>query len=392
VATSTPQRGTTDPERQGADRPPRRDPSLGLVVARPFGIPVYISPWWLIFAALMVVMYANSVDEHLASTQDRYIVAAAFVVLLYVSVLVHELAHCVVARGFGLPVRRVLLYPLGGFSEIEQEAGTPGREALISGAGPAVSLALAGLGYGLARIDSSGLTHLLIAQLFFANLVVGIFNLLPGLPLDGGRVFRAGIWKLTGKQHAATIAAAWAGRVLAIAMVGLALFGQRASASGSLLNLYWLWLIVIAAFIWIQSTQSIKAARIRERLPTVSARRLSRRALPVPASLPLAEAVRRAQLTGARALVVVDHEGTPTALVSETAVLATPEERRPWIEVSSLARALSPGMVLSADLTGMDLIKAVQETPASEYLLTEQDGQVLGVLAAADLDLAFTGV
>jgi Zn-dependent protease len=392
VATSTPQRGTTDPERKGPDRPARRDPSLGIVVARPFGIPVYISPWWLIFAALMVVMYANSVDEHLASTQDRYIVAAAFVVLLYASVLVHELAHCVVARGFGLPVRRVLLYPLGGFSEIEQEPGTPGREALISGAGPAVSLVLAGIGYELARIVPAGMPHLLIAQLFFANLVVGIFNLLPGLPLDGGRVFRAGIWKLTGKPYSATITAAWAGRVVAIGMIGLALFGQHGSANGSFLNLYWLWLVIIAGFIWIQSTQAIRAARVRERLPAVSARRLARRAIPVPASLPLAEAVRRAQVIGARALVVVDHEGTPTGIVSESAVQATPEERRPWIEVSSLARALSPGMVLSADLSGMDLIKAVQETPASEYLLTEQTGQVLGVLAAADLDLAFAGV
>jgi len=73
-------------------------------------------------------------------------------------------------------------------------------------------------------------------------------------------------------------------------------------------------------------------------------------------------------------------------------VRATPEERRPWIEVGSLARALDPGVVLSADLSGMDLIKAVQQAPASEYLLIEPTGQVFGVLAATDLDLAFAGV
>ncbi len=389
MATSTPDRDTTSSGQQAPDRPPQRDPKLGFVVARPFGIPVYISPYWLIFAVVLVVMYANSAESNLASTQSRYIVAAAFVLLLYVSVLVHELAHCVVARGFGLPVRRVLLYPLGGYSEIEQEPSTPGREALISGAGPAVSLVLAGIGYELAKVVPAGLTHQLIAQLFFANLIVGIFNLLPGLPLDGGRIFRAGVWKVTGRQTLATMTAAWAGRVLAIVLVGLALFGQR---SGSYIGLYWLWLLVIAGFIWIQSTQAIKAARIRERLPAVSAKTLARHAIPVSASLPLAEAVRRAQEAGARALVIVDHENTPTAVVSEAAVQATPEERRPWIEVGSLARTLSPDMVLSADLSGMDLIKAVQQAPASEYLLIEPSGKVFGVLATADLDLAFAGV
>ncbi len=205
------------------------------------GIPVYISPYWLVFAVVLVVMYANSAEANLASTQSRYIVAAAFVLLLYVSVLVHELAHCVVARGFGLPVRRVLLYPLGGYSEIEQEPASPGREALISGAGPVVSLAIAGIGYLIARAIPPGLAHQLVAQLFFANFVVGIFNLLPGLPLDGGRIFRAGVWKITGRQVVATLTAAWAGRVLALILVGLALFGER--RSGSLLNLYWLWFL-----------------------------------------------------------------------------------------------------------------------------------------------------
>jgi Zn-dependent protease len=390
VATKTPDRGTGSSGQEAQDRQPRRDPRLGLVVARPFGIPVYISPYWIVFAVVLVIMYANSAEANLASTQSRYIVAAAFVVLLYLSVLVHELAHCVVARGFGLPVRRVLLYPLGGYSEIEQEPGSPGREALISAAGPIVSLAIAGIGYLIAKSIPHGLAHQLIAQVFFANLVVGIFNLLPGLPLDGGRIFRAGVWKITGRQGVATMTAAWAGRVLALLLVGFALFGQR--GSGSFISLYWLWLLVIAGFIWIQSTQAIKAAKIRERLPLVSARGLGRKAIPVAASVPLSEAVRRAQQAGARALVVVDHENTPTALVSEAAVLATPEERRPWIEVGSLARSLGPEMVLSADLSGMDLLKAVQQAPASEYLLIEPTGQVFGVLAAADLDLAFAGV
>jgi hypothetical protein len=143
---------------------------------------------------------------------------------------------------------------------------------------------------------------------------------------------------------------------------------------------------------WLQSTQAIKAAKVSQRLPLVSGRKLARRAIGVPANTPLAEAVRRAQVAGARALVIVDHEGTPTALVSESGVLATPDERRPWIETGALARTLEPGLVLSADLAGMDLIRAVQQSPASEYLLIEPTGQIFGVLATDDLNLAFAGV
>jgi Zn-dependent protease len=321
----------------------------------------------------------------------RYLVAAAFVVLLYLSVLIHELSHCAVARAFRLPVRRVLLYPLGGFSEIEREPPTPSQEFLVSVAGPLISLALAGGGYLLTTVVHQDIAHQLIDQLFRANLVVGVFNLLPGLPLDGGRLFRAGWWKLTGKPVAATIAAAWAGRVLAvlIILVPLGLFGTSLQ---SLISYYWIWLAVIAAFIWIQSGQSIRAAKVRERLPQLRARTLARRAIPVPPSLPLAEAIRRADEVQARALVVVDHDSTPIAIVNENAVMATPEQRRPWIETGTLARALDPGLVLSADLSGMELIEAVRRTPASEYLLIEPSGAVYGVLAATDLDHAFAGV
>ena len=178
-------------------------------IARPFGIPVYISPYWFLIAGLFVYLYGNSAALA-GSSGVRYVVAAAFVVLLYVSVLFHELSHSLVARRFGLPVRRILLYPLGGFSEIEQEPPTPGREFLVSGAGPLLSLVLAGLGWVVLLVSNlRGLPGLLVEQLVWANLLVGIFNLLPGLPLDGGRMLRAGVWKATGKPGLATIVAAW---------------------------------------------------------------------------------------------------------------------------------------------------------------------------------------
>ena len=358
-------------------------------MARPFGIPVYISPYWFVIAGVFIVIYANDLASTLHGSV-RFVVAAAFVILLYLSVLVHELAHSVVARSYGLPVRRILLYPLGGVSEIDREPQTPGREFLVSAAGPALSLVLGAAGWAIKDVFAVGsIPWTLVRQLMVANIIVGIFNLLPGLPLDGGRMLRAGIWKLTGRPTTATIVAAWTGRLLAVGLLVLPFF-TGALSGGDLVST--LWVVVIAAFMWIGAGQAIRATRFRERLPKLQARRLARKAISVPASLPLAEAVRRADESRARALVIVDNDSKPIAIVNESAVMATPPQRRPWIEAGTLARTIEPGLVLPADLSGMALLDAVRRSPATEYLLVEPSGQVYGVLAARDLDAQFAGV
>ena len=393
MAGITPEQDRQQAQRPGDPPPPdaRQDRRYGIIIARPFGVPVYISPYWFLVAALFVVFYANSLPGTVHPNEVRYLVAAAFVILLFASVLVHELSHCVVAKAFRLAVRRILLNPLGGFSEIEQEPPTPGQEFLVSVAGPLTSLALAACGLGLnLALNPSGIPRVLIDQLILANLLVGVFNLLPGLPLDGGRILRAAVWKVTGRPGTATIAAAWAGRGLAVLLVIVPF--TLLSSKVNLASSYGLWLAIIAVFMWISAGQAIRAAKVRDRLPGLQARRLARRAIPIPGNVPLAEAIRRADEAQARALVVVDHESTPIAIVNETAVMATPPQRRPWVEVGSLARTIEPGLVLSADLSGMELIEAVQRSPATEYLLIEPSGQVFGVLATSDLDHAFAGV
>jgi Zn-dependent protease len=380
--------GRPSPARGGA----RSDGRLGIIIARPFGIPVFVSPYWFVVAAVLVVLYSSS--DYLPGTVhgsvQRYLVAVAFVVLLYLSVLIHELSHSVVARAFRLPVRRILLYPLGGFSEIEQEPPTPGQEFLVSAAGPAMSLALAAIGFGVYELfNPAGIPGVLLNRLIIANAIVGVFNLLPGLPLDGGRLLRAGLWKATGKNAHSTMLAAWAGRAIGVALVLTVLIFPDSEIG--LVNGYGIWLVAVAAFMWMSAGQALRSSRVRERLPGLKARALARRAIPIPSNLPLAEAIRRADLAQARALVVVDHDAKPIAIVNESAVIATPEQRRPWIDAGSLARNLDPDMILSADLSGMDLIEAVRRAPASEYLLVEPSGQVYGVLSTADLDHAFAG-
>jgi Zn-dependent protease/CBS domain-containing protein len=372
----------------GQQEKPERISQQGIVVGRPFGIPVYVSPYWFVIAGVFILIYANDLNGRLNGAV-RYYVAIAFVLLLYLSVLLHELSHSVVARGYGLPVRRILLYPLGGFSEIEREAPTPGKEFTVAAAGPALSLVLGAAGWGLTQVFADGASGSICAQLMYANIIVGLFNLLPGLPLDGGRMLRAVVWKVTNKPGSATIAAAWVGRALAVALLVIPFFSGKL-AGGDMVSS--LWVVAIAAFIWIGAGQSIRATKFRERLPALQARRLARRAISVPAGTPLAEAIRQADESKARAVVVVDHDNKPIAIVNEAAVMATPPQRRPWIDAGSMARTIEPAMILSADLQGIALLEAIRRAPASEYLLVDDTGQVVGVLAARDLDQVFAGV
>jgi Zn-dependent protease/CBS domain-containing protein len=364
-------------------------------MGRPFGIPVYVSPTWFLVAIVITLMF-----EGPASTRvDRpfsYLVAFTYAVLLYASVLIHELSHSVVARLFGLPVRAITLHILGGVSEIEREPRTPGREFLIAFAGPALSAVLAGAGYLVyVAVPLSPVAELLVEALTFANLVVAIFNLLPGLPLDGGRMVRAAVWKVSGRTRTGTFVAGWVGRAVAVGVLIMgALAATYRTSETSVDANGWLsiiWAALVASFIWMGASAAIRTERLRDRIPLLQARRLARRATQVTAGLPLAEAIRRANDEGAGALVVVDHEGRPTGLVNEQAVLATPENRRPWVEVGDVSRSLEPEMSLPADLAGEDLIVAIRRAPASEYLLLEPTGQVYGVLSVTDVDRAFAG-
>ncbi|MFJ2113488.1 CBS domain-containing protein, partial [Streptomyces sp. NPDC087850] len=146
---------------------------------------------------------------------------------------------------------------------------------------------------------------------------------------------------------------------------------------------------ILAAIIWTGAGNSLRMARLREHLPELQARALTRRAVPVESSTPLSEALRRANEAGARALVVVDGHGDPTALVRESAIVGVPQHRRPWVAVSGLAQDLTEGMKVPADLAGEALLDRLRASPATEYLVLEESGEIYGVLSTADVERAF---
>ncbi|MGF0172763.1 site-2 protease family protein [Streptomyces sp. Marseille-Q5077] len=382
-------------------RPPQRpkDPRGGLLMGRPFGVPVYVAPSWFLVAALITWVFGGQLDRVLPELgAARYLVSLFFAVAFYASVLVHELAHTVAALRFKLPVRRIQLQFFGGVSEIEKEAETPGREFVLAFVGPLLSLVLSGVFYGaLQAVEPGTVPGVLLAGLMISNLIVAAFNLLPGLPLDGGRMLRAVVWKITGRPMTGTVAAAWVGRALAVSvLVGLPWLTQSGALGSDAVDnvgmdtvMDALLAAILAAIIWTGAGNSLRMARLREHLPDLRARTLTRRAVPVETDTPLSEALRRANDAGARALVVVDADGNPLSLVREAAIVGVPEHRRPWVAVSGLAQDLTDGMRVSAELAGEDLLDALRATPATEYLVVEETGEIYGVLSAADVERAF---
>ncbi|MFZ3556315.1 MULTISPECIES: site-2 protease family protein [unclassified Streptomyces] len=397
-----PERATaTSGKRKGAIKGPtkRPEPRGGLLMGRPFGVPVYVAPSWFLVAALITWVFGGQLDRVLPELgAARYLVSLFFAVAFYASVLIHELAHTVVALRYKLPVRRIQLQFFGGVSEIEKESETPGREFMLAFVGPLLSLVLSGVFYAAMRaVEPGTVPGVLLAGLMISNLIVAAFNLLPGLPLDGGRMLRAVVWKLTGKPMSGTVAAAWVGRALAVTvLIGLPLLtqsgalGEGAEEAGGMNTLMdALLAAILAAIIWTGAGNSLRMARLREHLPDLRARTLTRRAVPVESETPLSEALRRANEAGARALVVVDADGDPHSLVREAAIVGIPEHRRPWVPVSGLAQDLTDGMRVSAELAGEELLDTLRETPATEYLVVEENGAIYGVLSAADVERAF---
>lgn len=362
----------------------------GMRIGSVAGIPVYVSAMWFLVALLTVVVYGGVVQQTLPSLSGAmpYLVAALFAVLLFGSVFLHELAHALVSKAFGLHVYAMSLWMLGGVTETEAESKRPGVDFLIAFVGPVVNLVI-----GAAAVAGSMVTapetvaRVLLYQLAISNLLVGVFNLLPGLPLDGGTMLKALVWGVTASKYWGTVVAGWIGRVVAVCIVLFTLFGAQSGALGISAGL--LLTLAIAWFLWNGATQSLRFAKVSRRFGALHAGRMALPATLVAADLPLAEALRQnVELNGMDgqppSVVVVDSDGRPEGVVSQEAVAATPADRRPWVPVTAAARTLHPGLVLPADLAGEDVVRAVQENPATEYVVVDAGGgRVVGVLPAA---------
>ncbi len=346
------------------------------------GSDVLVTSSWFVVAALIAVVVAPRAEAvHPGLGVWKYVAGLAFAIVLYLSVLLHEASHAYAARHYGFPVSSITLHFLGGVTAIEAEAKKPRQEFWIAVVGPLTSLAVGLAALGLWFVVPDGLLLMVVEGLAFGNLLVGALNLVPGLPLDGGRVLKSAVWQLTGSMHRGTVVAAWGGRVTAFAVLlwplaQEALFDIEPDLFDFLLA------FVIGFFLWNGATAALQTARIRRRLPHLVARNLARRTLAVPEDLPLAEAVRRAREAHAGAIVTVTGSGRPVGVVNEAALLATPEERRPWLAVSTVARGVDDGLSLPVSISGEELVRAITRSPATR--VPPRRGRRLGLRRAHD--------
>jgi Zn-dependent protease len=373
----------------GAGRGSTRRPPGTFKVGTVAGSDVLVGSSWFLIAGLIAVITAPSIEAAEPGLGGlKYVAGLALAVLLYLSVLAHEASHAVMAKRYGLPVSHITLQFFGGMTAIDGEPETPRQEFWISVVGPLSSLGVAVVAFAAHLVVTDGLVGLAFTGLAWTNLLVGIVNLVPGLPLDGGRVLKAVVWGASGDTHRGTIVAGWVGRGVAVAAIfwpffTAQVFGGRPSVVD------FVFAGVIAVFLWSGASASLESARVRSRLPYLVARDLARRTLTVPGDLPLAEAVRRAQEAQAGGIVTVTAGGTPVGVVNEAALLSVPDDRRAWVPTSSVARTLETGLQLPSGIGGEDLIRAITSRPAGEYLLLDPDGSIFGVLSTADVDRAF---
>ncbi len=357
------------------------------------GVPVLVSASCLFVVALLAVAFAPRAADVVPGLGGWAYVAGALVgVLVYVAALAHEAAHALVARRHGHRVASIALSVTGGRTSVEGEARTPGEEFATAVVGPLASLSLGGAALGVRLLVDDGLPALALEALVVANLVLGLLDLVPAPPLDGGRMVKALAWRVVGSPRRGALVAARVGRGMAGALLLAPTLRQLATGTPPRLSEY----VVcgaLALLLWTAAGHELAVTRLRLRVGGVDVAALARPALAVPPGLPLAEAVRRADESAAYGvvtggIVTVDHAGHPLGLVADRDVEALPAERRPWVATSAVATDVADGLCLPADITGDALLAAVRRRPSASYVLVDPAGALHGVLSLNDLDRA----
>ncbi|GAB3658365.1 zinc metalloprotease [Glycomyces tarimensis] len=353
--------------------------SSGFTLCRVRGIPVVLGYTWLLLAAMVVAVYAPIVHRSVPGIGDgsAYLVAALFALTLLASVFLHELGHALVSLRAGIGVRRINLDALGGFTEMEREAPRPGTAAAIALAGPAVSAALGAAGLGALIITEPGsLAWQLCFQVCVANVLVAVYNLLPGLPLDGGKALQAGVWAATGDRWTGYRLAGWAGRLVAVATAGAGLW---LFAGGWFSWLGLALLALVAVELWRGASSAIKAGGMGPKINGLDAAALARPVAVVPATATLGEALAAAD---GRDVVAVAER--PVGVLDRAAAEAVPPGRVASMPLDGLLRSARVIPAIEAGLRGQALIDAIGHSGAEEYFVLDE-GRLTGLLHTADV-------
>jgi len=354
-------------------------------LGRWFGVPVGLHYSWFIVAWLITMSLGLQLEFQNPTWTMAVVWTTATItaLLFFIGLLLHELSHAAVARLHGIPVRGITLFALGGVARIERDAASPGLEFAIAIAGPVASVVIGGvcdaaaalLGWSAGAPAPSPLAALL-GWLGYINIALALFNLIPGFPLDGGRVFRAGVWAVTKDADRATRIAAGTGQAIAIAFIlfGLTVVFVRSDFGG-------LWLAFIGWFLLEAARSNYVASQVLARLRGLSVADLMvRDCADVDPDRTVQEFVDHELVPNPGACFVVRRSGQPIGLVSAEDVARTPPGRRSALTVSDVIQpidadhSVTPEMPASAALELMNR-RHVTELPVLDH------GHLEGVVA-----------
>lgn len=339
---------------------------------------------WLVIASLIVWSLARgffpSVMPGIDPTQ-ALVLAVIAMLGLFGSLILHELAHSVVARRYGLPISRITLFLFGGVAELEDEPKSAASEFWIAIAGPIMSFALAGVFWllGLAA-GQSGAVPQLLGYLATINLILAVFNLIPAFPLDGGRVLRAWLWHRSGDVVSATRTSSRAGIALALGLMGYGLFSVMSGG-----GIGGIWMGLIGLFVLNASRASYQQVVVHHSL---GGRRVADLMTADPhvvhPAATLEDLVDRVMLTRGVRFVPVVEGGRLLGHVEAAALRDLDRSTLASREVRDILVPVSQETCLPPDMTAEDALTRMTQTGRRKFLVA-RDGKLLGVLSLTDL-------
>lgn len=358
--------------------------------------PLQVSPATLVTVLLVAVLLFPSLQGSGLNAGQSALVALGLGLFLILSVLVHELAHALVARVFGARVDHIALTLWGGHTQYRAERVPAIGSVLVSLAGPASNglLAAATGAVGAIAAPESALG---IAASFatWLNVVLALFNLLPGLPMDGGRALEALLGAVLRRPVLGTRITAWIGRAIAVAVVMLSLLRMvRLGAASGLSLLTLVWALLIAGLLWQGASRALEGARMEGRVGALDAAALAR---PVRLLAPHTPLASLPDGPGAEQVLLLDaaspRPGTAgrALRLQPEAVAAVPVEHRPRVPASAVAEPVGDVVALRTGLGGEELVSAMLARPAPVYLVVDPDGRPEGVILSADVNTLLRG-
>jgi Zn-dependent protease len=352
-----------------------------LRIGRIAGIDIFIHVSWLIIIVLLTWSLATGWFAVLYpgwATITYWVVSLIAALLLFLAVLVHELAHSLVARARGLPVKNITLYIFGGVSNLEQEPQTPGVEFQMAFVGPLTSLLIGGVAYLLLLALGKNTSPLaaILGYLAVMNVLLGVFNLIPGFPLDGGRVLRSIVWKLSGSLRTGTRVTTIVGEVIAYLLI---LLGIWFFFGGNLLDGIWLgfigWFLLSAA----QSANSQSMLQSMLKGVTVG-EVMNPSPMTVPANISLQKLVDEYFLPRGLRSAMVTQLDQLAGLITLADIRSTPREQWSEVPVGHVMIPVDRLHVVSPQQSLNDVLPLMAGRDVNQ-LPVVQEGRLVGVLS-----------